>query len=367
MLGMDDPPAVTEHPWWVSAARAHLETTPVEPAPVLAPAIITWRDLVPAIPARPITHRVAVCRWCGGRFYRAHERPPQWLCLSAACAERQIAASIRRTVPEILEGTPDAGSPWLFLPLPLNVDLIESPYKRTLMAGAAGSSKSYGARWLAYRECLNRPGIRVLLLRCTFDELFKNHGQYMAAEAAQLSTFGHGSVKYLGSYYKSCNFENGSVILTGHCQYDADIAKHLGQEVDLIVIEEAVNFLPRALQEIPSRDRGSPTARAHGETDGKTWLLSNPGGQGMLTLSDFYITRTPDPKEFPHYNADVHGYIRATLEDNPYLPEDYAAKNLSGLSAARYRQLRHGDWTVFTGQFFEFDQALHVRAVELPA
>src|SRR5262252_4762925 len=84
MLGMDDPPAVTEHPWWVSAARAHLETTPVEPAPVLAPAIITWRDLVPAIPARPITHRVAVCRWCGGRFYRAHERPPQWLCLSAA-------------------------------------------------------------------------------------------------------------------------------------------------------------------------------------------------------------------------------------------------------------------------------------------
>jgi hypothetical protein len=319
----------------------------------------------PPIPDTPTLHAVARCRWCGGPFYQVHREPPQWLCLNVPCADRQVRAAIPRVLPSIAahESSLSLDSPWLFLPLPLNIDLAESPYKRTLLAGAAGSSKSFGARWMAYRECLMRPGIRILLLRTSFDELYKNHSQFMPTESQQLQTFGHGLVRYMSGNYKAVMFGNGSALLTGYCAVDADVSKHLGADWDLVLMEECVNFTTRALVEIPTRDRGSPTARALGATDGKTWLLSNPGGQGMLTLSDFYITKSPDPQDYPKYDPTIHGYIRATLEDNPYLAPNYAQQNLNGLSAARYAQLRYGDWSVFTGQYFEFTPSIHVAAL----
>ena len=81
----------------------------------------------------------------------------------------------------------------------------------------------------------------------------------------------------------------------------------------------------------------------------------------MLYLIDHYIRREPDPQEYPAYQADNYGYITATLEDNPYLSPDYEKTELSGLSAARYRQLRYGDWTSIAGQYFtEFSEQIHI-------
>lgn len=318
----------------------------------------------PPVPASPHVHAVAKCRWCGGRFWRAFTLPPQWLCLSAACAERQIASAIPRIVPPGYVA-PVGQSPWLFIPLPLNIDLAESPYKRTLLAGAAGASKSFGARWMLYRECLKQPGFRALVLRESYDALNKNWTQYLAGETSQLQTFGHGVIKVTGAYYKTVNFENGASILIGYCAHETDVPKHLGADWDRIVIDEAVNQTPRAISEIPARDRGSPTARAFGVTDGKSWLLSNPGGQGMIALSDFFIRKQPDPAEYPHYDPNDYGYIHATLEDNPHLAEDYASKTLGGLSARRYQQMRFGNWDVYTGAFLtEWDPTLHVGAIE---
>ena len=342
-------------PWWTHTLTLDDDQPP---PPMYAP----------PVPEAPVVHPVARCRWCQGSFYRVHKDPPQWLCLTTACADRQVRAAIPRIVPPVFadHSGPSLDSPWLFLPLPLNIDLAESPYKRTLLAGAAGSSKSFGARWMAYRECLMRPGIRVLLMRQSFDSLNKNHCQFMPVETQQLQTFGHGMVRFLSGNYKSVAFANGSTLLTGYCADDGDVSKHLGADWDVIIMEEAVNFTTKALTDIPTRDRASPSARALGATDGKTWLLSNPGGQGMMTLSDFYITKAPDPADYPSYDPSIHGYIRATLEDNPYLHPDFASKNLSGLSAARYAQLRYGDWSVFSGQFFsDFDQMLHVADLQV--
>lgn len=346
-------PTGLDEPWWASTIRLD----PDQPPPPI---------YAPPVPDHPVVHPVAVCRWCGNRFYRVHAIPPQYLCLTQACADRQVRAAIPRVLPSALADQPSSlDSPWLFLPLPLNIDLAESPYKRTLLAGAAGASKSFGARWSAYRFCLMNPGSRVLLIRESYDSLNKNHCQYMPAEALQLQIFaGHGTVKFLGGNYKQINFENGSVFMFGYCATDADVPKLMGPEIDLLVLEEASNQVPKAITEIPTRDRGSPTARALGATDGKTWLLSNPGGVGMLTLVEHYIERRPDPQEFPHYNAAHHGYLRATLDDNPYLAPDYAEKTLSGLSASRYKQLRNGDWSVFVGAFMsDFDPTVHVRAL----
>ena len=312
-------------------------------------------DSSPAIIQQHTFHGVAKCRWCGGRFLKIFDAV--WRCESEACFQRcdQHALKYQAVLPD--------ASPYFFLPLPLNADLIESPWKRTLLAGAAGSSKSFGARRSLYVICRDRPGLRALLLRCTNDELIKNHLQFMTLEAVELGRCGV-SAKYFGGNPKHMQFENTADILTGYCDDIADIPRHLGNEPDLIVLEEAVNFLPFALSEISARDRGSFTVTHHGKRDGKTWLLSNPGGRAMLYLSDTYITKQPDPIDYPEYDPDVHGYIHATLDDNPYLPEDYAQKNLSGLTAARYQQLRHGDWTVFSGQFFSEWSSAHIQDLD---
>src|SRR5262245_32465758 len=59
------------------------------PSPIAPPA----SELVvaaPAIIAPPELHPVARCRWCNGQFRKIDGR--HWLCLTEACAERQLAA-----------------------------------------------------------------------------------------------------------------------------------------------------------------------------------------------------------------------------------------------------------------------------------
>ena len=301
--------------------------------------------------ASRVIHGVAKCRWCGGRFVFIFDA--QWICETAACAERQIAGAIQKPDFARHEGQ----TPFAYLPLPLQIDMSGTTFKRLLVAGAAGACKSYGARWELYKKSLRVPGNQSLLLRCTYPELEKNHLKYMEIEQAMLD-----GAKFVGGNSPKMKFENGSLISMGYCKDAADVAQHLGAEWDDIVIEEGNSFLPNALTEIPARDRGSFLAQRNGAPrDGRTLILANPGGRGMLTLIDHYIKRDPDPDEFPAYNRDMHGFIHATLDDNPYLSEDYAARTLGGLTAARYKQLRYGDWTVTAGQFFSaFTSETHI-------
>lgn len=315
----------------------------------------TAAEMLAAVSGNP--HAVAKCRWCGGSFRRFYGS--QWACETVACLERQLRFAITRLARFHSPG----GSPLLYLPLPLGVDIREATVKRLLVAGAGGASKSYGGRWDLYSECRETPGLRCLLLRCTYDELFKNHLQYMPNETSQL-----GDCDYKGGNVRQVQFDNGSMIFCGFCADRADIPGHLGPEWDRILFEEGVTFLPEALQEISARDRGSPTAQRppDAEKDGRTLILTNPGGRAMLYLRDFYIDKKPDPTEFPEYDPSVHGYIAANRRDNPYLKENYAKESLGGLSAARYLQLAEGDWSVMTGQFFPgFDPSIHVTAMDV--
>lgn len=301
-------------------------------------------------------HSVAECRWCGGKFRKLYGM--QWACESVACLER----CLKHAIPKLADFYVKGQSPILYLPLPLGVDMRESQMKRLLVAGAGGASKSYGGRWHLYSECRANPGLRCLLLRCTYDELHKNHLQFMPNEAAQL-----GDADYKGGNVRQMIFSqpdgNDSVIFCGFCADRADIPGHLGPSWDRILFEEGVTFLPEALQEISARDRGSPTAfrLPDVEQDGKTLILTNPGGRAMGYLRDFYIDKQPDPVEFPEYDSSEYGHIKANRRDNPYLKQNYAKSTLGGLSAARYKQLAEGDWSIVAGQFFpSFDPAVHV-------
>lgn len=314
----------------------------------------------PAIIHAPVYHKVARCRWCKGRFTRIYTN--QWICENGSCADRCVSHAIPFPFRDVQE------SPWFYLPLPGQVDVRESTVTHLLVAGAAGAFKSYGLRMEFYALCAKIPGFRALLLRCTYDELYKNHLQFMPAEAKLLGDdwkFSGGG----GSQPKQmANVANDGIIFFGYCEHKADIPKHLGSEWDAVGFEEAVTHLPEGINEITAKARGAAPSRQYREAHGIggiTRLASNPGGRAMLYLSDMYITKDPDPEEYREYDPSLYGYISATLDDNPYLAEDYERKHLSGLSAARYKQLRHGDWSVFAGQFFSsYDPSIHVRRME---
>lgn len=225
-----------------------------------------------------------------------------------------------------------------------------------MVHGAQGVSKSYFGRMYAYDRCLSVPGFRVLLLRRTYDELNKNHMQFMESEARALGAKWTQS----GINAKQMRFLHGddpeAIIFAGSCQDEGDIKAHVGPEYDLILLEEGVTLLTKAIREIMARDRGSAPARPFREKIGlvgQTRILTNPGGVAMNYLKRLFIDKNADAEDFPGYNPIYFDQMTGEVQDNPYLPENFVEKSLGHLDPIRRAQLAEGKWNVFEGQFFQ--------------
>jgi hypothetical protein len=302
-------------------------------------------------------HKIAACRWCGEHFARYHG---QWSCTTRACVERCVSHAVLKPTPD------DGASPFLYLPLPLQVEIEEHPARRLLVEGPAGYGKSHSARWSLYKLCLKYKGFRGLLLRCTYDALERNHLQHVDDEIAH---FENARFKRGTNEPKHVVFgDMQSRLYFGYCRFAVDVTQYRGPEYDRIVIEEASDFVEEAITFIPTRDRGSSHAReamvAAGKDHGTTRLLTNPGGRSALLLRDLYIDRKPDPEKYPHYDPADYASISGRVEDNPYLAANHKSSGLGGLDAETYQQQAEGRWDVFPGQFFpDFRVDQHVRRI----
>jgi hypothetical protein len=301
-----------------------------------------------------VYHAKARCRWCKGRFRQVYGT--QWLCESDACATRQIDNAMQSA------GAIDPARPFIYIPTPAQVDLEDNHAKNVLFGGAAGGSKSFGLRWHLYKWCRKIPGYEAILIRQSYPELESTHLLKMFKEQYIL-----GDAKYKNGD-RMMVFSNGSFIKAGHCESESDMGKYLSTEYDEIVFDEASTIRPRPLREISSRAR-SDAARPEVRERGGAWVRygTNPGGVSALALKTLFITKDPDPSQVKKYHPEHYGFIRADIEDNPYLEDDYEEARLDALDPDRYEQLRHGNWDVASGQFFAtFDMAKHVRAIEVP-
>lgn len=307
----------------------------------------------------PRYHAVAKCRWCNGRFVFVYGE--QWACETEACARRQISNALMRA-----DAASDE-SPYLFLPLPLQVEGEESTVKRLATWGPVGISKSFGTRQQLYARCRKIKGYTALLLRATFDQLYKNHLQFMPGEAAKL-----GDATYKGpggGKPAQMMFDNDSLIFFGYLQDRGDIAQHMGIEYDEVAVDEANHIITDGLVKVTSRDRGAKasykTRMAMGLDEGRTRLMLNVGGVSWRYVEKCYIDKNPDPREFPEYDPKWYGAITGGLIDNPYLAENMRSSVLGGLGKELHAQLADGNRTVFPGQFFrEFDPKQHVVNME---
>lgn len=158
-----------------------------------------------------------------------------------------------------------------------------------------------------------------------------------------------------------------SLIECGHMDDDAAVSKYLSSEYDDITPDEGSTYPPQPLLELSTRARTSKAAvLAEG---GATFsVVSNPGGPASSMLLDFFIDHQPDFSAYPaleaSYDPTQWVYIPGLLDDNPYMDPAYE-RQLAVLPKWRYEQLRHGDWRVFSGQFFQqWNDRVHVAAVE---
>jgi phage terminase large subunit len=295
-----------------------------------------------------VTHPSAKCCWCQTPLKR--DLTGVWWCQQDDCRLKQRESGIV------------IGNRRWFTPLPSQAEFERRKAPRKLWGGSAGPGKSFGARRLAYRRALGLPKLSVLIVRKSYKDLERTHIKDMRNEAPELGFEWHES-KY------QARFPNGSMIECGHMEDTQAVQNYLSAEYDLIVVDEAVQIEPDALMELMSRAR---TSKEHVKAAGgaEVWLVTNPGGPSHGLLRDMFITHTPDTEHYPAlgktYDPQKWVYIKALLDDNPYLDADYENLSLTGLRKARYEQLRYGDWDAAEGQFFEeFSARTHARVVSL--
>ncbi|MBQ8859180.1 MAG: phage terminase large subunit [Clostridia bacterium] len=211
--------------------------------------------------------------------------------------------------------------------------------------GSRGGGKSFAVRMKACFAALGHAGIRILILRRSYPELYENHIKLLRRQLG-------GAAEYRDTD-KSLTFPNGSLIKFGYCDADSDAERYQGQEYDMIFMDEATHFTAYQF------DCLSACLRGTGNYPRRFYLTCNPGGVGHSWVKRLFIDRDYRAGENP---ADYR-FIRSTVYDNrPLLEKDPSYLNrLNALPAEMRRAWLEGDWDLAAGQFFsEFRRDIHV-------
>ena len=212
------------------------------------------------------------------------------------------------------------------------------------LGGARGPGKSHTTMaQLGLDDCQRAPGLKALFLRKT---------KMSASESLDdlVRRVFHG-IKY--DYTPSqgkVTFPNGSRILIGGYQNEADIEKYIGIEYEVVGIEEATQIGYDKIEKF----RGSVrTSRADWRP--RIYLTTNPGGIGHSWFKKYLV-------EGRVMLGNNTVFIPSTYRDNPFLTKDYI-DYLEAIPGQLGRAWRDGDFDVFAGQAFpQFDASKHVVA-----
>lgn len=204
---------------------------------------------------------------------------------------------------------------------------------------------------------LRYPGIRALILRRTYPELTETYVKPMRGELAELIRAKQ--VRYKETS-KEFDFSNGSLLMLGYCDTDADIDRYQGAQYDVIFIDEATQW--------PEDWYLILTACLRGVNDfpKRMYLTCNPGGVGHTWVKRLFIDREYKANE----NPEDYRFIQALVYENTALMEknpDYL-RQLQNLPEKLRKGWLEGEWDLFDGQYFaEFRREKHViQPFELP-
>jgi hypothetical protein len=207
--------------------------------------------------------------------------------------------------------------------------------------------------------CSAIPGLQVYLFRRIRDDLIKNHMEGPKGFRAILAGWAlHGFATIVEDEIR---FWNGSKIYLCHCKDEKDVYKYQGAEIHVLLIDEVTHFTEAMYRFLRNRVRmvGMVVPSQYAGRFPRILCGGNPGNIGHLFVKSTFVdgvapmeVRRMEPEE----GGMLRQYIPARLEDNPSMAEDDPGyeQRLMGLgSASLVRAMRHGDWNVVEGAFFE--------------
>ncbi|MBE6703231.1 MAG: Terminase-like family protein [Ruminococcaceae bacterium] len=224
------------------------------------------------------------------------------------------------------------------VPNPRQREFFRSTARHTAYGGARGGGKSFAMRRKLVLLAMRYPGLRLLLLRRTLQELRENHLLPLQSDLLGYAEYKRDERTFL--------FPNGARLTLGYCDSDSDVLQYQGAEYDVIGFEEATHFKEDWLIFISTSLRTTKKGFIP-----RIYYTCNPGGVGHAYIKRLFIDRRFREGE----NPDDYRFIPARVYDNKVLMEadpDYV-KRLEALPEHKRRAHLEGDWNVYEGQVFE--------------
>ncbi len=236
-------------------------------------------------------------------------------------------------------------------------DAFESAATEMLYGGAAGGGKSHLLRVAAINWCAAIPNLQVYIFRRLSPDLIKNHMEGVSGFPALLANWifaKHCKINYGDNYI---SFWNGSKIYLCHCQYEKDVTKYQGAEINVLMIDELTHFSDKIYRFLRGRVRlGGLVVPDHlKHLFPRIVTGSNPGGIGHNWVRSTFVSAA-QPMEIVRQDKSEGGMLRqfipALLSDNTTLATndpDYLDR-LEGLGdASLVKAMRDGDWNIVSG------------------
>lgn len=238
-------------------------------------------------------------------------------------------------------------------PNPKQEQFLLSEKRRVCYGGARGGGKSWVVRAKATMLAVNYSGIKILILRRTYADLWQNH-------VLELRKVLEPDIATYRDSEKAMIFPNGSRIRFGYCSAEADVLQYQGQEYDIMFLDEATQFTEFMYNNLVASNRGA------NNFPHRMYLTCNPGGVGHAWVKRLFIDRDYTASE----NPEDYEFIPAKVYDNKVLVDkdpDYV-RMLETLPEDMRRAWLDGDWNVFAGQYFaEWRDDIHViDPIEIP-
>lgn len=234
-------------------------------------------------------------------------------------------------------------------PYPKQVRFFESQKRYIAYGGARGGGKSWAARTKAILLALNYPGIQIILLRRSLQELRENHVLPLITQLKDIANYRDKDKEFI--------FPNGSRIKLGYCDAERDILQFQGQAYDVIFLEEATQFTEFQFTTLTESNRSSGMMKERFPP--RMYFTCNPGGVGHVWVKRLFIDKDYRRKE----KADNYDFIPSNVYENEYLMTNNPeyVENLENLPEMRKKAMLYGDWDAFEGQYFsEFNRDTHV-------